>query len=45
MTKRRAEIVFDCGTANDPIDPVDGSGVGVRNTDFESSSVSKMMTV
>ena len=40
-TKRRARIVLDCRTANDPIDRVDGLGVGVRNTDFESSSVSK----
>jgi hypothetical protein len=44
MTKRDAKIVFDCRTANDPIDRVDGFGVGVRNTDFESS-ISKMMTV
>jgi hypothetical protein len=42
MIKRRARILFDCRTANDPIDRVDGLGVGVRNTDFESSSVSKM---
>ena len=41
MTKRRARILFDCRTANDLIDRVDGLGVGVRNTDFESSSVSK----
>src|SRR5437667_5515506 len=30
MTKRRARILFDCRTANDPIDRVDGLGVGVR---------------
>jgi hypothetical protein len=45
MTKRGARIVFDCRTANDPNDRVDGFGVGVTNTDFESSSISKMMTV
>ena len=27
MTKRGARIVFDCRTANDPIDRVDGFGV------------------